>query len=159
MRFTSPQYRRNATLVNDVEMLYLMTFVPAAFLQPAVRREALHGVPRAVPHEPVVRRRSSPPSGALRPALRLEGRKRSEHRIPNTATRKGHDRPELFEFLRYRYRDLWLKHGGIRGVVVPAPATLAVGPRAAAGGQGKLRFCLETEIAYNSIAAPRGAGL
>ena len=38
-----------------------------------------------------------------------------------------HPQPELFEFLRYGYRDLWRRHGGITGHVVPRPRLLPVG--------------------------------
>ena len=38
-----------------------------------------------------------------------------------------HPNPDVFEFLRYGYADLWDRHGGITGVVVPRPKLLPVG--------------------------------
>jgi predicted metallopeptidase len=38
----------------------------------------------------------------------------------------GHPAPEVFAFLRYGYTDLWRRHGGITGVVVPRPKLLPV---------------------------------
>jgi hypothetical protein len=38
-----------------------------------------------------------------------------------------HPEPELFEFLRFSSQELWDRHGGIRGVVVPRPKLLPVG--------------------------------
>jgi len=36
-------------------------------------------------------------------------------------------RPELLEFLRFNYRELWVHHGGIRAALVPRPKLLPVG--------------------------------
>jgi hypothetical protein len=47
----------------------------------------------------------------------------------------NHPEPELFDFLRPGYQDLWDRHGGITGAVVPRPKLLPVGwatPRLAA---------------------------
>lgn len=38
-----------------------------------------------------------------------------------------HPEPELFEFLRLGHLELWERHGGITGVVVPRPKLLPVG--------------------------------
>jgi hypothetical protein len=38
-----------------------------------------------------------------------------------------HPAPERFDFLRYGYQQLWERHGGITGVVVPRPKLLPVG--------------------------------
>lgn len=49
-----------------------------------------------------------------------------------------HPEPEVFSFLRAGYRELWDRHGGIVGVVVPRPKLLPVGwttARAAARSQ------------------------
>jgi len=49
-----------------------------------------------------------------------------------------HPHPEVFDFLRSGYRELWDRHGGIVGVVVPRPKLLPVGravARAAARNQ------------------------
>src|SRR5262245_27665114 len=50
-----------------------------------------------------------------------------------------HQEPEVFDFLKAGYRELWDRHGGIRGVVVPRPKLLPVGrtaARSAARSQG-----------------------
>ena len=49
-----------------------------------------------------------------------------------------HPEPDVFGFLRPGYRELWDRHGGITGVVVPRPKLLPVGwstPRVAARSQ------------------------
>lgn len=49
-----------------------------------------------------------------------------------------HPEPGLFDFLRHGYQQLWNRHGGITGVVVPRPKLLPVGwntNRAAARSQ------------------------
>jgi predicted metallopeptidase len=38
----------------------------------------------------------------------------------------GHPAPEVFGFLRHTYADLWRRHGGVTGVVVPRPKLLPV---------------------------------
>jgi hypothetical protein len=38
-----------------------------------------------------------------------------------------HPDPGVFDFLRHGYQELWERHGGITGVVVPRPKLLPVG--------------------------------
>src|SRR5205814_7743956 len=38
-----------------------------------------------------------------------------------------HPEPGVFDFLRHGYQQLWNRHGGITGVVVPRPKLLPVG--------------------------------
>jgi hypothetical protein len=38
-----------------------------------------------------------------------------------------HPMPEVFQFLRLGYKQLWETHGGIKGVIVPRPKLLPVG--------------------------------
>ena len=40
---------------------------------------------------------------------------------------EDHPVPDLFEFLRTGYRELWDRHGGITGLLVPRPKLLPVG--------------------------------
>lgn len=47
-----------------------------------------------------------------------------------------HPAPEIFEFLRYNYRDLWERHGGVVAARVPRPRLLPVG-RATVGGAAR----------------------
>jgi len=116
------RYRVQRYFVNDVEMLYLMTFcLPRFFNQPfeeklsTVFHELLHISPAF--------------DGTLRRAagrVHLPSRAEYESNANDLMKqyRKGHDRPGLFAFLMERYRDLWLRHGGIRGVIVPRPRLL-----------------------------------
>jgi hypothetical protein len=39
----------------------------------------------------------------------------------------NHPEPGVFEFLRHGYQQLWDRHGGIVGVVIPRPKLLPVG--------------------------------
>lgn len=41
-----------------------------------------------------------------------------------------HPDPDAFEFLRYGYKDLWKRHSGLYGVVVPRPKLLPLATRA-----------------------------
>ncbi|MBN9120683.1 MAG: hypothetical protein J0I06_16290 [Planctomycetes bacterium] len=47
-----------------------------------------------------------------------------------------HPEPAAFEFLKAGYRELWERHGGITGVVVPRPKLLPVGDAAREAAQG-----------------------
>ena len=38
----------------------------------------------------------------------------------------GHPQPEVFDFLRYRGAELWKRHGGVQGVVVPRPKLVPI---------------------------------
>jgi hypothetical protein len=38
----------------------------------------------------------------------------------------GHPAPAVFDFLRHGYADLWRRHGGVTGVLVPRPKLLPV---------------------------------
>lgn len=42
----------------------------------------------------------------------------------------NHPNPQVFQFLRHRYADLWQAHGGVVGVVVPQPKQIPLVPRA-----------------------------
>jgi len=123
----SCEYQVQRYFVNDVEMLYLMTFcLPRFFNQPfeeklsTVFHEMFHISPAF--------------DGDLR---RHEGRyvvhsrSKADYEANVNALMeqylKGHGRPELFEFLQHPYRDLWLRHGGIRAAIVPRPKLLPVG--------------------------------
>lgn len=126
-RVGAGEYQVQRYFVNGVEMLYLLTFcLPRFFNQPfeeklaTVFHELFHISPafdgdlRRHPGRYVVH--SSSKADYESNAMRLMD-----------DYLNGHDRPELFAFLRHRYRDLWLKHGGIRGVRVPRPRLLPLG--------------------------------
>lgn len=113
--------------VNDVEMLYLMTFcLPRFFNQPfeeklsTVFHELFHMNPA---FDGDLRRHEG------RYTLHSRSKADYEANIEKLTAGyvKDHDRPELFDFLRHPYRDLWLKHGGIRAAIVPRPKLLPVG--------------------------------
>jgi predicted metallopeptidase len=107
--------------VNDVEMLYVLTFcLPRFFNHPLEEKLA------TVVHElfhigPAF-------DGDLR---RLAGRcevhssrkSRYESHVTEMAKRylATRERSGVLDFLRFDYRELWQRHGGIRGVVVPRP--------------------------------------
>jgi hypothetical protein len=40
---------------------------------------------------------------------------------------EDHPEPEHFAFLRFGYRELWRRHGGVVGTIVPRPKLLPVG--------------------------------
>jgi predicted metallopeptidase len=121
------EYRIQRYFVNDVEMLYLMTFcLPRFFNQPfeeklsTVFHEMLHIGPA---FDGDLRRHDG------RYDVHSRSKADYEARVEKLMAGylKDHDRPELFDFLQHGYRDLWLKHGGIRGVIVPRPKLLPVG--------------------------------
>jgi len=113
--------------VNDIETLYLLTFcLPRFFNQPfeeklsTVIHELLHIGPE---FDGDLRRHRG------RYALHSHSKAEYEKRVGEltAAYLDGHDRPELFDFLRLPYRDLWLEHGGIRAAIVPRPKLLPLG--------------------------------
>jgi predicted metallopeptidase len=113
--------------VNGIETLYLLTFcLPRFFNQPfeeklsTVVHELLHIGPE---FDGDLRRHRG------RYALHSHSKAEYEKHVDALTAEylDGHDKPELFEFLRLPYRDLWLKHGGIRAAIVPRPKLLPVG--------------------------------
>jgi len=101
------------------EMLYLPHVRDAAVSEAVVRGEAHDGLPRALSHEPAF-------DGDIR---RLSGRcsVHSHSRKATTTTCESHardylashDRPDVFEFLKWSFDDYQHQHGGARLVVVP----------------------------------------
>jgi predicted metallopeptidase len=124
---TAREYQVQRYFVNDVEMLYLMTFcLPRFFNQPfeeklsTVFHEMFHIGPS---FDGDLRRHDG--------RYAVHSRSKADYEANVDALMagylKGHDRPELFDFLRHTYRNLWLKHGGIRAVIVPRPKLLPIG--------------------------------
>lgn len=132
--FRGLQYQVQRYFVNDTEMLYVMAFCLPRFLdQPfedklsTVFHELFHIGPV---FDGDLRRLGG------RCAMHSRSKARYEAHMGTLAKSylAGHDRPDLLEFLRFDYHALWMRHGGIRGVVVPRPKLLPVGwlPRQAA---------------------------
>lgn len=121
------EYQVQRFVVDGWEMLYLLTFcLPRFFDQPfeekliTVFHELYHISPefdgdlRRHPGRCAVHSRSKREYDAMMGEL-------VNDYLAN------HPNPKVFAFLRYGYRQLWDRHGGIRGVVVPRPKLLPVG--------------------------------
>ena len=121
------EYRVQRYFVNGVEMMYLLTFcLPRFFNQPfeeklsTVFHELFHMSPE---FDGDLRRHHG------RYAVHSRSKADYEKKVDGLMNEylDGHARPELFDFLRHPYRDLWLKHGGIRAAIVPRPKLLPLG--------------------------------
>jgi hypothetical protein len=130
-RHGSTEYQVQRYFVNDCEMLYVLTFCLPRFLDQPFREKLV-----TVFHE------------LYHVSLRFDGDLR---RYPGRYAVHSHSKdlydsrmmelvkdyladhpdPEVFQFLRLSYRDLWDTHGGITGVIVPRPKLLPVGCAAA----------------------------
>ncbi|HEY3789930.1 MAG TPA: hypothetical protein VGL71_13810 [Urbifossiella sp.] len=126
-RYSAVEYQVQRFFVNDVEMLYLLAFcLPRFFNQPfeeklsTVFHELFHMNPA---FDGDLRRHPG------RCTLHSQSKDRYESHMSQLAVEylANHDRPEILEFLRFNYRELWMRHGGIHGVVVPRPKLLPVG--------------------------------
>jgi hypothetical protein len=126
-RHGSTEYQVQRFFVNDSEMLYVLTFCLPRFLDQSFREKLV-----TVFHE--LYHVSPQFDGDLR---RHPGRytvhshskelydSRMMELVKDYLT--DHPAPEVFQFLRHGYRELWETHGGITGVVVPRPKLLPVG--------------------------------
>ncbi len=125
--FRKVEYRVQRYFVDDVEMLYILSFcLPRFFDQPfeeklsTVFHELFHMSPA---FDGDLRRHRG------RYAVHSHSKALYESHMGTLAKEylSNHDAPESFEFLRFNYRELWERHGGIRGVIVPRPKLLPVG--------------------------------
>ncbi|MGL4421241.1 MAG: hypothetical protein ACRCZF_11290, partial [Gemmataceae bacterium] len=108
-------------VVDDVEMLYVLTFCVPRFLDQSYEEKLV-----TIFHE--LYHISPAFNGDLR---RHPGRynvhthSKTEYDQLMTQHVRGYlaqqSRPELLDFLKFSYRELWKRHGGIRGVIVPRP--------------------------------------
>jgi hypothetical protein len=132
------EYQVQRFFVNGREMLYLLTFCLPRFLDQSfdeklvtVFHELFHVSPG---FDGDLRRHPG------RYAVHSHSKARYDSHMADLARRyvAEHPDPGLFRFLRAGYRDLWDRHGGIVGTVVPRPKLLPVGwttARAAARSQ------------------------
>jgi hypothetical protein len=121
------EYQVQRFTVDGVEMLYVVTFCLPRFLdQPfeeklvTVFHELYHISPN---FDGDLRRHPG------RYAVHSHSKRGYDARMAELVKDylADHPEPELFDFLRYGYQQLWERHGGITGVVVPRPKLLPVG--------------------------------
>jgi predicted metallopeptidase len=133
-RYSAVDYQVQRFFVDDVEMLYILAFCLPRFFDQSfeeklstVFHELFHMSPA---FDGDLRRHKG------RYAMHSHSKARYDSHMAALAKEylANHDRPEVLEFLRFNYRELWVRHGGIRGVIVPRPKLLPVGwaPRQAA---------------------------
>lgn len=132
------EYQVQRFFVDGREMLYLLTFCLPRFLDQSfdeklvtVFHELFHVGPG---FDGDLRRHPG------RYAVHSHSKARYDSHMAELAREYAADHPEpgLFDFLRLGYRELWDRHGGVVGAVVPRPKLLPVGwvaPRAAARRQ------------------------
>lgn len=126
-RHGSVDYQVQRFVVNGEEMLYVLTFCLPRFLDQSFEEKLV-----TVFHE--LYHMSPAFDGDLR---RHPGRyavhSHSKHCYDAAMGRlvreylADHPEPERFAFLRHDHRQLWERHNGITGVVVPRPKLLPVG--------------------------------
>jgi hypothetical protein len=126
-RHGSTEYQVQRFFVDDQEMLYLLTFCLPRFLDQSFHEKLI-----TVFHE--LYHISPAFDGDLRrhPG-RYEVHSHSKVIYDSHMAElvkdylADHPNPEVFAFLHNNYRDLWERHGGIQGTVVPRPKLLPVG--------------------------------
>lgn len=138
-RHGTVDYQVQRFFVDGVEMLYVVTFCLPRFLEQPFEEKLI-----TVFHE--LYHISPAFDGDLRRhpgryAVHSHSKDRYDAQMAELVKEyvAEHPEPELFEFLRHGYRQLWDRHGGITGVVVPRPKLLPVGwntNRAAAQERG-----------------------
>lgn len=121
------EYQVQRFFVDGREMLYVLTFCLPRFLDQTFEEKLV-----TVFHE--LYHMSPAFDGDLRRhpgryAVHSHSKDRYDERMAELVKEYLADHPEpgLFEFLRYGYQQLWNRHGGITGVVVPRPKLLPVG--------------------------------
>jgi hypothetical protein len=133
------EYQVQRFFVDDVEMLYVVTFCLPRFLDQTFEEKLI-----TVFHE--LYHISPTFDGDLRRhpgryAVHSHSKDLYDARMAELVKEyvADHPNPGLFEFLRHGYQRLWDRHGGITGTVVPRPKLLPVGwttNRAAAQQRG-----------------------
>ena len=121
------EYQVQRFIVDEREMLYLLTFCLPRFLEQSFEEKLV-----TVFHE--LYHVSPSFDGDLR---RHPGRYEVHSHSKNGYDKRmaqlvkdylsNHPNPGVFEFLRYGFKDLWNRHGGIQGIVVPRPQLFPVG--------------------------------
>lgn len=139
-RHGSVEYQVQRYFVNGLEMLYILTFCLPRFLDQSFEEKLV-----TVFHE--LYHLSPTFNGDLRRhpgRYMVHSRSKADYDSRMANLVRGYlsrhlDR-EVFSFLRVGYRELWNRHSGITGVVVPRPKLLPVGwltTRSAARDQGR----------------------
>lgn len=123
-RHGAVEYQVQRYFVNDVEMLYLLTFCLPRFLDQSfdeklvtIFHELYHVSPA---FDGDLRRHPG------RYAVHSRSKDGYDSRMAELVKEylADHPDPSVFDFLRSGYRELWDRHGGIHGVVVPRPKLL-----------------------------------
>jgi hypothetical protein len=121
------EYQVQRFFVNGREMLYLMTFCLPRFLDQSFEEKLLtvfHELFHIGPSfDGDLRRHPG------RYAVHTHSKAQYDSHMAALARQYAEDHPEpdLFAFLNHGYRELWDRHGGIVGAVVPRPKLLPVG--------------------------------
>ena len=123
----SVDYQVQRFFVDDVEMLYVVTFCLPRFLDQPFEEKLI-----TIFHE--LYHISPTFDGDLRrhPGRYSVHSHSKDHYDAQMAELvqeyvADHPEPDVFDFLRHGYQHLWDRHGGITGVVVPRPKLLPVG--------------------------------
>jgi hypothetical protein len=126
-RQSGVEYQVQRYFVDGREMLYVLTFCLPRFLDQPFEEKLV-----TVFHE--LYHMSEAFDGDLRRhpgryAVHSHSKDRYDEQMLELVTEFLADHPDTSEldFLRYGYKDLWERHGGITGVVVPRPKLLPVG--------------------------------
>lgn len=126
-RHGAVEYQVQRFFVDGTEMLYVLTFCLPRFLDQPFEEKLV-----TVFHE--LYHMSPAFDGDLRRhpgryAVHSHSKDRYDAHMAKLARAylAGHPEPEVFDFLRHGSQQLWERHGGITGVVVPRPKLLPVG--------------------------------
>jgi hypothetical protein len=121
------EYQVQRFIVNGREMLYLLTFCLPRFLDQNFKEKLV-----TVFHE--LYHIGANFDGDLRRhpgryAVHTHSKTQYDSHMAALAREyaEDHPEPELFAFLNHGYRELWDRHGGIVGTVVPRPKLLPIG--------------------------------
>lgn len=126
-RHGAVEYQVQRFFVDGVEMLYVLTFCLPRFLDQTFEEKLV-----TVFHE--MYHMSPAFDGDLRRhpgryAVHSHSKDRYDAHMAELVKvyLSNHPNPQLFDFLEHDYQQLWDRHGGITGVVVPRPKLLPVG--------------------------------
>jgi hypothetical protein len=126
-RHGAVEYQVQRFFVDGREMLYVLTFCLPRFLDQPFREKLVtvfHELYHVSPEfDGDLRRHPG------RYAVHSHSKDRYDSRMAELVKEYVADHPEpgVFNFLRAGYRELWERHGGVTGVVVPRPKLLPVG--------------------------------
>jgi len=126
-RHGAVEYQVQRFVVDGAEMLYVLTFCLPRFLDQPFEEKLV-----TVFHE--LYHMSPAFDGDLRRhpgryAVHSHSKGEYDARMSELVKEylAAHPDPRVFDFLRHGYQQLWHRHGGITGVVVPRPKLLPVG--------------------------------